>query len=98
MNGNNHLVEDSVGRNNDTSPHPHFKTQAFLQLLLLWSVSMGVVIMVANVEVQNPQPVLYLCCFTNSAAAEWFCVDNTSTQSSFKRVFFFFRTWTRLED
>lgn len=63
MNGNNHPVEDSVGRNNDTSPHPRFKTQALLRLLLLyvlWSVSMGVVITVANVEVQSPPPVLYV--------------------------------------
>lgn len=63
MNADNHLVEDSAGRR-DTSPHPQVKTQALLQLLLfcvLWSVSMGVVITVANVEVHIIPPVLYLC-------------------------------------
>lgn len=86
MNGNNHLVEDSVGRN-DTSPHPRFRTQALLQLLLLyvllWSVSMGFVITVANVEVQIPPPVPYLCCFTISASA----LDDTLHTSTRKPAF-----------
>lgn len=70
MNANNHLVEERVGCN-DTSPHPHLrKTQALLQLLLLcvllWSVSLGVVIAVANVEVHIIPPILYHR-FKNSA-------------------------------
>lgn len=69
MNADNHPVEDSAG-GNDTSPHPQVKTQALLQLLfcvLLWSVFMGVVITVANVEVHIIPPVLYLCFLKNSA-------------------------------
>lgn len=63
--------------------------QLLLLYVLLWSVSMGVVITVANVEVQIPPPVLHLCCFTNSVTAldVTFCILQRLTLH-FKRGFF----------
>lgn len=87
MNGNNHPVEDSWDVS-ITSPRPHLETQALLLLLLLyvslWSVSMGVVIAVANIEVQDPPPVLYLCCFTKFSFRQY-----SAHFLSFKTGFFF---------
>lgn len=89
MNGNNHPAED-LWDVLMTSPHPCLKTQALLLLLLLyvslWSVSMGVVIAVANIEVQDPPPVLYSCCFTISALDNALCISCLSKEGVFQTL------------
>lgn len=90
MNGNNHPVEDSWDVS-ITSPRPHLETQALLLLLLLyvslWSVSMGVVIAVANIEVQDPPPVLYLCCFTKFSFRQYSAHFLSFKTGFFSRLF-----------